>query len=148
MDLKLHDSAAAANLSGPLSDPLAMANSTDLNDDSAPLLRRGDGDPDYQDSTPDSWQEQIRPFYGTPWNLKVISAEGRLSWDEQDLWNPHFIQNGGKGVDVYVLDSGINVYHQSFDGRATNLKGLQMWDPASWVENYVPLYDTTNHGTR
>ncbi|KAK6524638.1 hypothetical protein TWF281_011540 [Arthrobotrys megalospora] len=57
-----------------------------------------------------------------PWNLQRLScqhridAKGRLPTDLK--YNYRFEQDAGKGVDVYVVDSGINVDHVEFQGRA------------------------------
>ena len=58
---------------------------------------------------------------GSPWGLQRVSqstavagADGRLAFDYQ-------YEDGGElgaGVDLYVLDSGINTEHQDFGGRA------------------------------
>ncbi|KAK6346049.1 hypothetical protein TWF730_010382 [Orbilia blumenaviensis] len=57
-----------------------------------------------------------------PWNLQRLSCahkidiKGRQATDLS--YNYRFNQAAGKGVDVYVVDSGINVDHVEFQGRA------------------------------
>ncbi|KAF3319389.1 hypothetical protein TWF173_000019 [Orbilia oligospora] len=57
-----------------------------------------------------------------PWNLQRLSCEhkidvkGRLATDLK--YNYRFDEVAGNGVDVYVVDSGINVDHVEFQGRA------------------------------
>ncbi|KAG6885037.1 hypothetical protein C0993_006364 [Termitomyces sp. T159_Od127] len=51
-----------------------------------------------------------------PWGLARISHRTRLTFAtfSKYLYNPE----GGEGVDVYVIDTGINVGHEEFEGRA------------------------------
>ncbi|KAK6527460.1 hypothetical protein TWF694_004449 [Orbilia ellipsospora] len=71
------------------------------------------------DSTPAQTQEQNT----APWNLQRVSTMGRVNANGRratDLtFNYVFDQDAGSGVDVYVLDSGINTAHVDFNGRAT-----------------------------
>ncbi|CAE6458303.1 unnamed protein product [Rhizoctonia solani] len=53
---------------------------------------------------------------GAPWGLARISHRGRLSFG---MFNKYVHdRDGGEGVDVYVLDTGINVNHEEFEDRA------------------------------
>jgi len=52
-----------------------------------------------------------------PWGLARISHHKRLRFS---TFNKYVHQaNGGEGVDVYVIDTGTNVGHKDFEGRAT-----------------------------
>ncbi|KAH7334794.1 protease [Rhizoctonia solani] len=53
---------------------------------------------------------------GAPWGLARISHRNKLGFStfNQYIYDPH----GGEGVDVYVIDTGINVKHKEFNGRA------------------------------
>ncbi|CAE6475255.1 unnamed protein product [Rhizoctonia solani] len=53
---------------------------------------------------------------GAPWGLARISHRNKLGFStfNQYIYNPE----GGEGVDVYVIDTGINVKHKEFNGRA------------------------------
>jgi cerevisin len=53
---------------------------------------------------------------GAPWGLARISHQKKLGFGNfnQYVYEPH----GGEGVDVYVIDTGINIRHQEFEGRA------------------------------
>jgi len=71
-----------------------------------------------------------------PWGLARISHRPKLTFGtftkyEYDL-------GGGEGVDVYVIDTGINIHHEEFEGRA------------SWGKT-IPLNDfdedNNGHGT-
>jgi len=54
---------------------------------------------------------------GAPWGLARISHRPRLTFGTftRYEYNP----KGGEGVDVYVIDTGINVDHEEFEGRAS-----------------------------
>ncbi|KAF2655629.1 hypothetical protein K491DRAFT_704488 [Lophiostoma macrostomum CBS 122681] len=51
-----------------------------------------------------------------PWGLARISHRDSLSFGN---WNKYlYASDGGEGVDVYVIDTGTNVKHVDFEGRA------------------------------
>jgi cerevisin len=51
-----------------------------------------------------------------PWGLARISHRDSLTFGS---WNKYlYAADGGEGVDVYVIDTGTNVKHVDFDGRA------------------------------
>ncbi|KAF9701092.1 hypothetical protein EKO04_001078 [Ascochyta lentis] len=51
-----------------------------------------------------------------PWGLARISHRDSLSFG---TWNKYlYSADGGEGVDVYVIDTGTNVKHVDFNGRA------------------------------
>ncbi|KAF2203648.1 hypothetical protein GQ43DRAFT_251501 [Delitschia confertaspora ATCC 74209] len=51
-----------------------------------------------------------------PWGLARISHRDSLSFGN---WNKYlYSKDGGEGVDVYVIDTGTNVKHVDFEGRA------------------------------
>jgi cerevisin len=52
----------------------------------------------------------------SPWGLARISHRDSLSFG---TWNKYlYAADGGEGVDVYVIDTGTNVEHVDFEGRA------------------------------
>ncbi|RKF53848.1 Alkaline protease 2, partial [Golovinomyces cichoracearum] len=54
---------------------------------------------------------------GAPWGLARISHRSTLNFG---TFNKYIYADGtGEGVDVYVLDTGINIDHVEFEGRAT-----------------------------
>ncbi len=58
-----------------------------------------------------------------PWGLERISQQAKVSGDPKTSdFNYTFDSAGssGKGVDIYVIDSGLNIGHQAFGGRARN----------------------------
>ncbi|THH26714.1 hypothetical protein EUX98_g7474 [Antrodiella citrinella] len=73
---------------------------------------------------------------GAPWGLARISHRARLAFSTFTKYE--YEKQGGEGVDVYVIDTGINVGHKEFDGRA------------SWGKT-IPLndedIDNNGHGT-
>ncbi|KAJ9066300.1 proteinase B [Entomophthora muscae] len=72
-----------------------------------------------------------------PWGLARLSSSGTISKNSRDLVYT-FDPSGGKGVDVYVIDTGINIKHPEFEGRAV------------WGANFIfgsPNTDENGHGT-
>lgn len=68
-----------------------------------------------------------------PWNLDRID---QLSNTLNNIYNP---PNTADNIDIYVLDTGVNLAHQEFDGRATRVTAFKDEDPClstahgSWV---------------
>ncbi|KAI0374049.1 serine proteinase [Pilatotrama ljubarskyi] len=69
----------------------------------------------------------------TSWNLNRLSQRSKLTfkygYEREAL---------GKDVDIYIVDTGINVDHVEFDGRAK-------W---GWVAPGLPQIDDVGHGTQ
>ncbi|KAJ1306096.1 hypothetical protein OPQ81_010807 [Rhizoctonia solani] len=61
-------------------------------------------------------EDQHATQRGAPWGLARISHRNKLGFStfNQYVYDP----NGGEGVDVYVIDTGINIKHTEFNGRA------------------------------
>ncbi|KAK0196065.1 peptidase S8/S53 domain-containing protein [Armillaria mellea] len=53
---------------------------------------------------------------GAPWGLARISHRPRLTFGTFTRYE--YDTDGGEGVDVYVIDTGINTHHVDFGGRA------------------------------
>ena len=70
----------------------------------------------------------------SPWGLARISSETK--YQPNDIFR--FPATGGKGVDVYILDTGIYVHHNQFGGRAVL--------GANFIEG-EPSSDNQGHGT-
>ncbi|KXN71761.1 subtilisin-like protein, partial [Conidiobolus coronatus NRRL 28638] len=51
-----------------------------------------------------------------PWGLARISQREKLG---SAPYTYNYDENAGKGVNIYVLDTGINVDHEDFEGRLT-----------------------------
>ncbi|WPH03248.1 Hypothetical protein R9X50_00612500 [Acrodontium crateriforme] len=71
-----------------------------------------------------------------PWGLARISHRDSLSFGNFNKYL--YSADGGEGVDVYVIDTGTNVEHVDFEGRATWGKTIPAGDPDE---------DGNGHGT-
>nr|POF06988.1 alkaline protease 2 [Quercus suber] len=71
-----------------------------------------------------------------PWGLARISHRKGLSFDNFNKYL--YSDDGGEGVDVYVVDTGTNIEHVDFEGRASWGKTI----PAGDVDE-----DGNGHGT-
>ncbi|EPS36636.1 hypothetical protein H072_9904 [Dactylellina haptotyla CBS 200.50] len=67
----------------------------------------------------------IQTQNNAPYNLGRISSMHSINKNGRDYnslnYNYAFDAPNGKGVDIYVLDSGVNIDHVEFQGRAKNL---------------------------
>ncbi|PVU95254.1 hypothetical protein BB559_002802 [Furculomyces boomerangus] len=53
--------------------------------------------------------------YNSDWGMSRISSRKTVGKGPYNyIYNP----DGGKGVSVYVFDTGVNIYHEDFEGRA------------------------------
>ncbi|KAG1898950.1 peptidase S8/S53 domain-containing protein [Suillus fuscotomentosus] len=73
---------------------------------------------------------------GSPWGLARISHRNKLGFSTFTKYL--YDSEGGDGVDVYVVDTGINVAHSEFEGRASWGKTI----PTNDVDE-----DGNGHGT-
>jgi len=71
-----------------------------------------------------------------PWGLARISHRDGLSFGTFNKYL--YAADGGEGVDVYIIDTGTNIDHVDFEGRATWLKTVPANDPDE---------DGNGHGT-
>ena len=71
-----------------------------------------------------------------PWGLARISHRDGLSFGNFNKYL--YAEDGGEGVDVYVIDTGTNVDHVDFEGRAEWSKTVPAGDPDE---------DGNGHGT-
>ncbi|KAI0292817.1 peptidase S8/S53 domain-containing protein [Russula brevipes] len=71
-----------------------------------------------------------------PWGLARISHRPKLGFGTFNKYE--YEDNGGEGVDVYVIDTGININHVEFEGRASWGKTI----PTGDVDD-----DKNGHGT-
>ncbi|KAG9312208.1 peptidase S8/S53 domain-containing protein [Chiua virens] len=63
--------------------------------------------------------DDIKPIdtqKGAPWGLARISHRNKLTFGTFSSYV--YDKNGGEGVDVYIIDTGINIRHNEFEGRA------------------------------
>jgi cerevisin len=73
---------------------------------------------------------------GASWGLGRISHSNLLDWNTYDKYN--YDPNSGNDVTVYIIDTGVNVNHVDFEGRAV------------FGANFVrgsSNYDENGHGT-
>jgi len=62
-----------------------------------------------------------------PWGLARISHRKSLSFSDYNKYI--YAADGGEGVDVYVIDTGTNIEHVDFEGRAHWGKTIPAGDP-------------------
>lgn len=76
---------------------------------------------------------------GGPWGLERISTTSTVSGDPSTLDFTYNYDNTalGSGVDIYVVDTGINTAHVAFNGRAT----------VGWAYDPTNNADGDGHGT-
>jgi cerevisin len=53
---------------------------------------------------------------GAPWGLARISHRNPLKLSTFTRYE--YVEEGGEGVDAYVIDTGVNIHHNEFEGRA------------------------------
>ncbi|OMJ25635.1 Subtilase-type proteinase psp3 [Smittium culicis] len=78
-----------------------------------------------------------------PWALSRISSSS-LPSPIYPYGNGYTFKNGGDGVVVYVIDSGINIDHQEFQGRASFGPNIAFNSDGKLTEDN---YDYMGHGT-
>ncbi|KAF3913571.1 Cerevisin [Dactylellina cionopaga] len=73
-------------------------------------------------TTPTNGTSELIQQNTAPWNLQRISSEKPIPADGRLIteltYKYRFERASGAGVDVYIVDSGINVTHPDFGGRA------------------------------
>ncbi|OJD30879.1 peptidase s8 s53 subtilisin kexin sedolisin [Diplodia corticola] len=91
---------------------------------------------------------------GSPWGLQRISSELAVGGNATDgLAFTYSYENAqlGKGVDIYIVDTGVNVDHVAFQGRARN--GWTAYPDTSdrpvdgWTDDRGNYTDGAGHGT-
>ncbi|KAK5170309.1 proteinase B [Saxophila tyrrhenica] len=73
---------------------------------------------------------------GAPWGLARLSSRDSLGFGNFNKY--YYAADGGEGVDVYVIDTGTNIDHVDFEGRASWGKTIPQGDPDE---------DGNGHGT-
>lgn len=64
-----------------------------------------------------------------PWGLKRISKALKEIFTDSSLSDPYrYPSSAGENVDVYIIDTGINVDHEDFEGRAKWGKTIPLFD--------------------
>ncbi|KAK6345378.1 serine protease [Orbilia javanica] len=88
-----------------------------FNQDTLDLIR-SHPDVEYVEKDSKVWINSDEPSVekGSPWGLARISHRDSLTFGN---FNKYLYSNeGGEGVNVYVIDTGTNVHHVDFEGRA------------------------------
>lgn len=67
--------------------------------------------------------EETQPSYDVPWNLAVVGSPSKLKTPVLDDQHDYkYFVPSGRGVKVYVIDTGIDLRNPLFAGRAVNFE--------------------------
>jgi cerevisin len=74
-----------------------------------------------------------------PWNLQAISTQEPVGGNDVNAMTYTYSYNepAGAGVDIYIVDSGVYIQHEEFEGRAT----------FPWAAPGLTRVDGHGHGT-
>ncbi|KAL9113703.1 MAG: hypothetical protein Q9227_002148 [Pyrenula ochraceoflavens] len=78
------------------------------------------------------------------WPSRMMTGGEKLDLSK-DLEAGEFLMDSGRGVNVYILDTGVRLTHRIFQGRARNLGGGKGSDVASTIDQMNEDFD--GHGT-
>ena len=81
-----------------------------------------------------------------PYGLQMLTSATKLSTPVANGGNYDFVRGAGKGVQAYILDTGIRLTHELLQGRATNLNGLAPTDKSPYLDETMD--DNHGHGTQ
>ncbi|GBE80855.1 Subtilisin-like protease [Sparassis crispa] len=84
----------------------------------------------------DAHVDAVETQKSAPWGLARISHRAKLTFGTFSKYL--FSKEGGSGVDVYVIDTGVNIRHVEFEGRAYWGKTIPQGDTDE---------DANGHGT-
>jgi len=93
-----------------------------------------------EERTEKRWLMQVQP--DRPWHLHMITSYERVNRPVGGGDHP-MMQFSGAGVNIYILDGGMDIDHPVFDGRAVNFKD-RTHSPYVGGE---PVTDSDGHGT-
>lgn len=97
------------SLSSPHFGSLIPKNIRSILDDMIKNTKKGRGNGElFREKAP------IKLQTNAPWGLSRVSSKERPTL----LGNYTYPESAGKGVNVYVIDTGINIEHEEFEGRA------------------------------
>lgn len=133
--LRVNDTVKTMTFDAVLPNAFAVA----LNEEVLNLLR---ADPDvesiYEDGIATGFKSVTQA--NTPWGLQRISQDRVVGGDASlKQYNYKYDSSSGENVDVYVLDTGINIQHVEFGGRARY--------GATFVPSTLNANDDDGHGT-
>ena len=86
----------------------------------------------------------VNAWYG----LQIVAAGSKLSTPVGNNGKYDFVERAGQGVNCYVLDSGIRITHNAFEGRASNFGGAASTDISPYAPGQVFYDDKDGHGTQ
>ncbi|KAG8787493.1 subtilisin-like serine protease [Serendipita sp. 405] len=77
--------------------------------------------PDVEYVEEDAWFYALDQQVGAPWSLQSISTQKKVGgWDVNAFtYTYSYSAPAGDGVDIYIVDTGVNTEHEEFEGRAT-----------------------------
>ena len=77
----------------------------------------------------------------------MISAAGKQPVPMKDFSGSYTaVSNAGRGVNIYILDTGIRISHNRFGGRASNFKGLSPSTKSPYCADGSTMNDVIGHG--
>ncbi|KAI9709480.1 MAG: Suppressor of the cold-sensitive snRNP biogenesis mutant brr1-1 [Bogoriella megaspora] len=80
--------------------------------------------------------------------LAMLSAKTKLSPTQGDTGPFWFGDFAGRGVDIYIFDTGVNIDHPVFQGRARNFRDLSLTDTSPYTNDIMnDTSDNGGHGT-
>jgi subtilisin family serine protease len=109
--------------------------------------------PDYPSSNSSAASAKAKRDYrstvdiSAPFNLQMIGAGAKLKTPVYDGGDYVYIQAAGRGVNIYILDTGVRISHSAFGGRARNFGGLKSTDNSPYCDN-EQMADFEGHGTQ
>lgn len=110
----------------------------------------------HKDSELEKRDNQRQPTWGVveqrhaSWNLQMICSGTQLNTPVVNGTGSYeFLDGAGKGVDIYIFDSGIRLTHRGFGGRAKNIYGVSPSSRCLFCGNpdSTTMEDFTGHGT-
>lgn len=79
-------------------------------------------------------------------SLQMLSASGKLSTPVTYYGPYEWVHGAGRGVNVYVFDTGIRITHKAFTGRARNFQNLSPTAKSPYSDG-GHMDDLYGHGT-
>jgi subtilisin family serine protease len=73
--------------------------------------------------------------YRATWNTAMVSESQKRQYQEDGEYVYAYMDEpkAGTGVDIYILDTGVRVTHEQFEGRASYFKGLKPGDRSPYM---------------
>ena len=97
--------------------------------DQSPPTKRWD-----LDTHPSLWYNHRMISFGVKDEELVVKADANSKAYEDRIYDYPLLSTAGEGVDVYVVDSGIRLSHNLFDGRAKNFNDKKATDKSPYCQ--------------